>query len=399
MTIKKALIVSATILLVSACSARNPVPPPTQILNPNPTATSMPTSVAVTVENGASDSVIATSVAATLAAGNDIVATSVAATIEANNSTATAIAIEKEATQEALPTNTATPTLSPTPTSTSLPVGSATASLPPTATTTGTVPSAPTVSVSVGTNCRTGPGKIYGLIGELKVGESAEVIGKKPSYNYWIIKNPDTNGECWLWGEYATVTGDTSKLKEYPVPALPPSAASPTPASASGITASVSVETNCRKGPGRVYDQVSVLKVGQIAEVVGKKEFYNYWIINNPAGEGACWLWGEYATVTGDTSKLKEYPVPALPAVTTPAAPSVSVSVGTNCRTGPGKIYEIIGGLSVGESAEVIGKKTSLNYWVINNPDAAGNCWLWGYYATVAGDTSGLPEYTVGTAP
>ena len=73
----------------------------------------------------------------------------------------------------------------------------------PTPTPTGTTLPVPKVSVSVGTNCRTGPGKTYAYIGELKVGETAEVVGKKTSYNYWIIKNPSASGTCWLWGEYA----------------------------------------------------------------------------------------------------------------------------------------------------------------------------------------------------
>lgn len=38
-------------------------------------------------------------------------------------------------------------------------------------------PSVPTVTVSVDTNCRTGPGTQYDQIGELLIGQSAEVVG------------------------------------------------------------------------------------------------------------------------------------------------------------------------------------------------------------------------------
>jgi len=83
----------------------------------------------------------------------------------------------------------------------------------------------------------------------------------------------------------------------------------------------------------------------------------------------------------------------------TPTVPMVTVSVNTNCRTGPGIIYDLIGGLLVGEEAIVVGKFTSTNYWIINNPDAPGTCWLWGEYATVTGNTAGLPEYAQPPTP
>lgn len=402
---KTLLIINAVILTLSACSSINNMRQPAQPEAPTnaaiATETLMPTPTTLPPTAEEAEPPIPTSILPTTESNESVIATSVAATVEASNTLTASAAPTDSATEEIQPTETSTSdaastaTTAPAATSSTAP---STPTLTATANPTSSSP-APTISVSVGTNCRTGPGKGYDYIGELREGESAEVIGKKPSYNYWIIKNPDADGECWLWGEYATVTGDTSTLKEYAVPTLPPSTASPTPPSTADVTARVSVETNCRSGPGKVYDQISVLKVGQSAEVVGKKEFYNYWIIQNPAGEGTCWLWGKYATITGNTSKLDEYTIPALPATPNPSAPAVSVSVGTNCRTGPGKSYKIIGGLRVGESAEVIGKNPLLNYWIINNPDAAGNCWLWGYYATVTGNTSDLPEYTVEMTP
>ena len=79
----------------------------------------------------------------------------------------------------------------------------------------------------------------------------------------------------------------------------------------------------------------------------------------------------------------------------TSVAPQVSVSVATNCRTGPGVAYERVGALLVGQVAEVVGRNSTLNYWVIRNPDGTGQlCWLWGQFATVTGNTSTLPEVT-----
>jgi len=82
-------------------------------------------------------------------------------------------------------------------------------------------PSIPVVSVSVGTNCRSGPSKSYDVLGVLLAGKTAEVVGKNTETNYWIIKNPESSGTCWLLGEYATVSGNVAALQEYAIPPTP----------------------------------------------------------------------------------------------------------------------------------------------------------------------------------
>jgi uncharacterized protein YgiM (DUF1202 family) len=91
-----------------------------------------------------------------------------------------------------------------------------TATITPTAT-----PGVPMASVSVSTNCRTGPSTEFDLLGSLAVGQSAEVVGKYQNGAYWIIETPGSSGNCWLWGNYATVSGNTSSLPEYPAPPTP----------------------------------------------------------------------------------------------------------------------------------------------------------------------------------
>jgi hypothetical protein len=106
-----------------------------------------------------------------------------------------------------------------------LPTLTPTASLSPTPIYTFT-PLIPQISVSVPTNCRIGPGRVYDRAGGLLVGEVSEVYGRDPTGNYWYIRNPDqVNGFCWLWGEYATLTGNTAILPVY----TPPPTPTPTP--------------------------------------------------------------------------------------------------------------------------------------------------------------------------
>jgi hypothetical protein len=106
---------------------------------------------------------------------------------------------------------------------------------------------------------------------------------------------------------------------------------------------------------------------------------------------------------TAITELPSSTPLPSETATTaltsTPSVPTVRVSVDTNCRTGPSIVYDRVGGLLVGEEAVVVGKYSGGNYWIINNPDAAGTCWLWGEYATVSGNTAGLADYTAPPSP
>lgn len=90
-------------------------------------------------------------------------------------------------------------------------------------------PNQPMVSVSVSTNCRLGPGQQYEIVGSLGVGEQAEVVGVVDGVNYWVIRNPRRAGECWLWGQHASVVGNISNLPKRTPPPTPTPTNTPTP--------------------------------------------------------------------------------------------------------------------------------------------------------------------------
>jgi hypothetical protein len=117
------------------------------------------------------------------------------------------------------------------------PVFTPTASLTPSPTLTLT-PTNPRASVSVDTNCRTGPGKVYDSTGFLLVGQSAEVVGRAADSQYWVIRDPkDPTNICWLWGYYANVTGNTAALPVFQPP--------PTPTPAPGFTVTYTSVVTC----------------------------------------------------------------------------------------------------------------------------------------------------------
>ncbi|MBI3158206.1 MAG: hypothetical protein HYZ26_01230 [Chloroflexi bacterium] len=115
---------------------------------------------------------------------------------------------------------------------------------------------------------------------------------------------------------------------------------------------------------------------------------------NPPAPSG-----GSGQTSVTDTPASEASATPEPSATSTQGVPMISVSVDTNCRVGPGNVYDYKGALLVGEKAEVLARDPSSNYYYIPNPDGSGNCWVWAQYATIEGDASALPVYTPPPTP
>lgn len=126
-----------------------------------------------------------------------------------------------------------------------------------------------TVTVTTATNCRLGPGQNFSIVYGMPIGQVAKVVAKNSYSGYWIIEIPGKTGQnCWLWGQYAVINGDTSTLKEVVTPTSPAPTKTntpvptitPTPTTAvtfpnppSGLTANISRAA----GPGGTQTTVS----------------------------------------------------------------------------------------------------------------------------------------------
>ncbi|MCI0394513.1 MAG: peptidoglycan DD-metalloendopeptidase family protein [Chloroflexi bacterium] len=88
------------------------------------------------------------------------------------------------------------------------------------------------VTANVPVNVRRGPGTIYGVVGALPEGQTAEVIGRLADNTWWRVNLPNvTSPEQWVFGQVVTFSGDVSCV---PVAAAPPTptftpTATPTP--------------------------------------------------------------------------------------------------------------------------------------------------------------------------
>lgn len=108
-----------------------------------------------------------------------------------------------------------------------------------------------------------------------------------------------------------------------------------------------------------------------------------------------------FATLLAGTPSETPTPTltPTLEATPTLENLKMSVSTDTNCRQGPGQVYDYLGGLQVGETAEPLARDPSGLYYYILNPDGSGYCWVWGRYATFNRETNFLPVYTPPATP
>lgn len=86
----------------------------------------------------------------------------------------------------------------------------------------------------------------------------------------------------------------------------------------------------------------------------------------------------------------------ASPGTVTPtsATAMLTINEATNCRSGPSANFEIITSAPAGTQAEIVGKDTADNYWLIKTPNGTGTCWMSGQYATPSGSYAALPEVT-----
>ncbi|MCX6056202.1 MAG: hypothetical protein NTZ74_15065 [Chloroflexi bacterium] len=85
-----------------------------------------------------------------------------------------------------------------------------------------------------------------------------------------------------------------------------------------GVFMTVSQNTNCRKGPFAFFPAVTTIMAGQTVEVTGRNLDNDTFYVKNPNSPGAfCWLWGQYATLTGNQAGLPVFTPQPTP---TPAA-------------------------------------------------------------------------------
>lgn len=105
--------------------------------------------------------------------------------------------------------------------------------------------SVPYLTLREPTNCRLGPGQDYAVLFAYVKGVKLEIIGAYPQLNYWLVKSEESStGECWIWGEYADITGSY-----WAVPSVTPP---PTPTLTLPTAPSIKWDFNCDYNAGQM---------------------------------------------------------------------------------------------------------------------------------------------------
>ena len=90
--------------------------------------------------------------------------------------------------------------------------------------------SVPILTVLESTNCRTGPGEEYEVIATYVTGKVLEIVGRYEPGNFWLVEASESpTGTCWLWGEFAEITGSYWTVASVTPPATVTGAPPPAP--------------------------------------------------------------------------------------------------------------------------------------------------------------------------
>jgi hypothetical protein len=113
----------------------------------------------------------------------------------------------------------------------------------------------------------------------------------------------------------ASISPSPDSLDTPTLPATPTTTITPT---YSVPMLKVNEGTNCRTGPGQEYPVLYTANAGAKLQIVGS--YPGYWIVKGSDGV-ACWMWGEYVSVSGSHWAVPTMTAPPTPTYSPPTAP------------------------------------------------------------------------------
>ena len=100
------------------------------------------------------------------------------------------------------------------------------------------------------------------------------------------------------------------------------------------------------------------------------------------------------------TETATETPLSTPTDTATPVPPMAEVNRESNCRVGPGGVYDLVATYQAEKILEVVAKDLGGGYWFVRNPDLPEEqCYLLGQNITITGDTASLPQFTPRPSP
>jgi uncharacterized protein YraI len=195
-------------------------------------------------------------------------------------------------------------------------------------------------------NVRAGPDVNTERLGQINLGQSAQVRGKNADGTWWQISfSGGPGGLAWVYALLVDFTGDATKV---PVVRATSATTTTTPVTTTAATTTTATTTttlqapfirlkadqdfaNVRTGPDVAYQRVGELRApNNAASVKGKSEAGTWWQISFPSAPGGvAWVFGQLVDFTGDANAapiVRVAPPPPTPTAAAPAAPAATAT-------------------------------------------------------------------------
>jgi uncharacterized protein YraI len=296
-------------------------------------------------------------------------------------------------------------------------------------------PTGPYIVAEEGANIRSGPDTSFDRIGQLAAGSPIAVIGQTEAGDWWQINFPrGSDARGWVNAEVVTFVGRAEAV---------PVVETPSAAEASGVGSNIQVSltatttlelgraaplvkipaggVNVRSGPGLDFDLLGRLDAGAEAVVVGRSETGAWWQIEYEEGEnGLAWVADAVVDFSGDAAEAPivilglptgtptasptatDAPTPTMTPTPTPTEPIIAgiieVTEPINVRAEPSTDGELLGGLYLGDKADVLAISQDGDWWQVefaDGPEGVG--WVAVEFVRFQGDQAAVPIFGLGT--
>jgi len=237
-----------------------------------------------------------------------------------------------------------------------------------------------------------GPGDQYQVIAFLEKDQTARIVGVSQDKNWWAIELPYFSiGRGWVSTEKVQVENAEN------VQIVLQETATPSDVKENGNDATVMAiaNVNVRSGPDTRFMKIGNIKKGRTAEVLGVSEDRYWWLIKLPDTKNVQgWISRDYVVARNADNVPVVGPASAAEQTLAPGSPYLVAVMGVNVRAGPDITYAIVGQLTQGQLAEIVGTTRDGLWWQIKYPATDSDTgWVAAAYVK-AENTGSVPVVT-----
>jgi uncharacterized protein YraI len=235
-------------------------------------------------------------------------------------------------------------------------------------------PGSAVINTTASTSVREGPGNQFPEIALLEPDQIVPIEGVSHDKKWWAINLPYySEGRGWVAVD-SVIAENVTKVKEIAFETKEPVSTN----TESGASILAIANVNVRSGPDIKYLKIGNIKKGQSAEVIGVSNDNFWWLIKLPDAKNVQgWISRDYVIARNTDNVPIIGPQAGVEQTLAPGSPYLVAVVGVNIRAGPDVTYAVVGQLTQGQLAEIVGVTKDGLWWAINYPAGdAGRGWV-----------------------